>query len=90
MISLTIENNVESFNAIMENTFGKIPTQNEHALIRPLSSQPAANTIDSETYVEQVAQVLNAPTPNYLVFEEETISVTYDPSPAMTAFVREM
>jgi HAD superfamily hydrolase (TIGR01509 family) len=72
---------------IMQKSFGKIPTTEQYAAIHPFSSQLAANQIISSQYVKYVAEILNTPPPNYAIFEEATISVTYDPSPAMVDFV---
>ncbi len=86
----SFEYNPAAQNTIMQKTFGKVPTAEEYMAIHPLSSQLAANGIDSAQYVEYVATILQTPTPDYKIFEEATISVTYDPSPEMITFVKEL
>lgn len=86
----SFEYNPAAQDIIMKESFGRVPLAKEYFIIHPLNSLLAANKIDSQEYVQRVAEVLHVPTPNYKVFEKATVSATFDPSPAMTTFVKEM
>lgn len=86
----SFEYNPAAQDTIMQKTFGRIPTAEEYAAINPLSLQLAANEMSSAQYVEYVATLLDTEAPDYTIFEEATIAVTYDPSPTMVSFVKEV
>lgn len=86
----SFEYNPAAQDIIMQKSFGKVPSPKEYETLQPLSLLLAANKIDSQEYVQRVAEILATPPPDHTIFEDATISVTYDPSPAMIAFVKEI
>ena len=85
----SFEYNVESFNTIMQNTFGRAPDAKERKDIEPYSHRLAAGKISSQQYVRAVARILNVREASREIFEDSTIGVTHDPSPEMIDLVEE-
>lgn len=78
----------DSFNQIMQATFGKRPNQSEKLKISKLSQLLGQDKISSQEYVTQVSAILKLPTPPPIeLFEEATIKITNPPTPEMVNLV---
>ncbi|MEO8105269.1 MAG: HAD-IA family hydrolase [Candidatus Saccharibacteria bacterium] len=63
--------------------FGRIPTDEEVALIAPIEKRLARNDISSQEYVGYVADIMSVAVPSVELFERTVLSVTHPPSAAM-------
>ena len=63
--------------------FGRIPTEDEVALIAPIEKKLAQNDISTQEYVEHVADIMSIALPSVELFESTVLSITYPPSIAM-------
>lgn len=86
----SFEYELGSFDAIMQNTFGKVPDAREREQIEYQSHRLAAGQVSSGQYVLDVARILKVQIPSPEVFEDNTIAVTHDPSPEMVKLVSQV
>ncbi len=63
--------------------FGRIPAEDEEALIVPIDKKLAQNDISTQEYVGYVADIMSIALPAVELFESMVLSVTHTPAAAM-------